>query len=112
MEPEGPQITSQYGAYALRAGVGKATRTHTTTHPGTRTHAHTHTDKYVILIAFSRLLLRERASVLRYTYIACFIKTDLSVLELIYRDRYPETYRHCEECVHNLAAVFFFRKPK
>ena len=40
-----------------------------------RIHArsHAHTDKYVILNAFSRQLLRERASVLRYTYIACLV---------------------------------------
>jgi hypothetical protein len=39
----------------------------------THTHTHTHTDKYVILTAFSRQLLRERALMVRYTYIACLV---------------------------------------
>ena len=42
-----------------------------------RTHARAsmaHTDKYVILIAFpQQQWFRERASVLRYTYIACLV---------------------------------------
>jgi hypothetical protein len=63
LEPEGPQITSQYGA----CWIIKATYTHPPAHinePGTRTHArastrththtHTHTHKYIILIAFPR----------------------------------------------------------
>ena len=49
---------------------------HTPTRLGTHIHArtrrHTHTDQYVILIAFSQQqCFRERASMLRYTYIAC-----------------------------------------
>jgi hypothetical protein len=40
----------------------------------THTHTHTHTEKYVILIAFPRQQwFHERASVLRYTYIACLV---------------------------------------
>ena len=72
---------TQNGAYALRAGLTRLyarmrMRTHTSTRPGTHMHAHTrkhaHTDQYVILIAFPRQQwFRERASVLRYTYIAC-----------------------------------------
>ena len=63
VEPERPQMTSQYGAYALRAGLARLyvrMRMHTPTRSGIRTHAracmhacmHAHTDQYVILIAF------------------------------------------------------------
>ena len=42
------------------------------TRPLARAHAHTHT--YVIVIAFRRQQwFRERASLLRYTYIACLV---------------------------------------
>ena len=38
----------------------------------TQTRAHTHTDKHVIRIAFPlQQWFRQRASLLRYTYIAC-----------------------------------------
>jgi hypothetical protein len=47
-------------------------RVTTCTHARTRKHAHT--DQYVILIAFPlQQWFRERASVLRYTYIACLV---------------------------------------
>jgi hypothetical protein len=66
---EGPQMTSQYGAYTLRAGLARLyapMRMHTPTRPGThmqaRTRKHAHTDQYVILIAFSQQKwFRERA---------------------------------------------------
>jgi hypothetical protein len=52
-------MTSQYGAYALRAGLARLharMRMHTPTRLGTHMHArtpkHTHTDQYVMLIAF------------------------------------------------------------
>jgi hypothetical protein len=46
--------------------------THTHTHTGTHTHALTRKHKYAILIACPRQeWFRERASVLRYAYIAC-----------------------------------------
>jgi two-component SAPR family response regulator len=61
VEPEGPQITSQYGAYALHAGQ-------------TKLDAHTceHTDRQICNICcFSTTtMIRERASILRYTYVA------------------------------------------
>jgi hypothetical protein len=51
LETEGPQITSQYGAYALHAGVSRLhalTRVHSPARPGTHMHAckrtHAHTD--------------------------------------------------------------------
>ena len=40
----------------------------------TRAHTHTHTHKYVILIASPRQQwFRERAPMLRYTYIVCLV---------------------------------------
>jgi hypothetical protein len=63
LEPEWQQMTSQYGAYALHAG---------STHPGTRTHtrALSRTHRQIcntFCNVFSRQLLRERASMLRYS---------------------------------------------
>ena len=75
LETEGPQMTSQYGAYALRAGLAKLyARTRPVTHMHGRTHKHAHTDQYVILIVFpQQQWFRERASLSRYTYIACLV---------------------------------------
>jgi hypothetical protein len=76
-EPEWPQITSQYSAYALCAGLVRLytrprARVPTCTHERTRKHAYT--DKYVIVIAFSQhQWFRERASMLRYMHIACSV---------------------------------------
>ena len=72
-------MTSQYGAYALLAGLARLyARMHTPTRPGNHMHVHTrkhaHTHQYVILIAYpQQQWFRERASVLRYTYIACLV---------------------------------------
>ena len=101
-EPEGPQMT-QYGAYTLHAGQARLhtrTRMHAPGHPTpphTRTCAHTrtcthhcarmHTKKYVILIAFPRQQwLCKRASILRYMYIACIVKSQswIMLLSLLY----------------------------
>ena len=78
---DGPQMASQYGAYALRAGLASLyarMRMHTPTRPGTHMHArtskHVHTDQYVIFHCFSTATkIRERASILRYTFIACLV---------------------------------------
>ena len=67
VETKGPQITSQYGACALLAGLARlyaCMRMHACMHA--RTHAHTqkhaHTDQYVILIAFpQQQRFRKRA---------------------------------------------------
>jgi hypothetical protein len=75
-------MTSQYGAYELRAGLARLyelcactrprVRVLTCTHARTRKHALT--DQYVLFIAFPRQKwFRERASMLRYTYIACIV---------------------------------------
>ena len=56
LENEGPQMTSQYGAYALHAGLTMLyarMRMNTPTRQDTPpTHAHAHISKHVILIAF------------------------------------------------------------
>ena len=47
VEPEGPQMASQYGAYALHAGQARLhvrKRMHTPTRSGTCTHVLTHTN--------------------------------------------------------------------
>ena len=71
--------------------ISRATReqAHTPSRTPTPTHAHTHmlavtctrartythTDQYIILIAFpQQQWFRERASLLRYTYITCLVK--------------------------------------
>ena len=59
VEPQGPQITSQYGTDALRAGLARLyarMRTHTPTIPGTSTQAGARTHKYVTLTAFLRVV--------------------------------------------------------
>jgi hypothetical protein len=73
METEGPQMTSQYGAYALRAGL-PCTRPRVRVPTSTQAPASMHTYKYVILIAFpQQQWFRERASLLRNTYIVCLV---------------------------------------
>jgi len=59
----------------------------------THTHTHTHTHTvYIILIAFPlQQWLLERASLLRYTYIACLFKVLNSVCTC-YRFRKPENF--------------------
>ena len=74
-------MTSQHGAYALRAGLARLCarmRVHMSARLGNHTQArnskHAHTDHYVILTAFPRQQwFCERASMLRYTYIGCLV---------------------------------------
>ena len=57
-----------------RASTRPRPCTHPHTDSPTPTHTRTHTDQYVMLIAFPlQQWLRERASTLRYTHIACLI---------------------------------------
>jgi hypothetical protein len=75
-------MTSQYGAYALDAGLARLharmrmpTLTRQGTHIHARTRKHAHTDQYVVLIAFPlQQWFRGRASILRYTCIACLVE--------------------------------------
>ena len=90
VDTKGPQMTSQYGTYALRAawqGYMHVIRMHMPTRPGTHMHArtrkHAHTGQYVIFIAFpQQQWFHKRASVLRYTYIAC-LHNNISQNELL-----------------------------
>ena len=74
-------MTSQYGAYVVHAALARLyarMRMHTPTrlgkHMHPRTLKHAHTDQYVRLVAFpQQQWFRERASLLRYTYIACLV---------------------------------------
>ena len=80
VEPEGSQITSKWGTYALRAGPARlhaSTRMHTPMHPGTRTHENALTKIFNIYRLFTAIMIRERASVLRYMYIACFVNFNI-----------------------------------
>jgi hypothetical protein len=78
VETEGPQMTSQYGAYALHAGKARLhARTLMHTRPGTHTHEHTRTHRPIsnIYCFFpQQQWFRERPLLLRYTYIACLVK--------------------------------------
>ena len=77
VQTEGPQMTSQYGAFSLGAGlVGlhARMRMHTPTRPDTHMHARTHAQVCThrsICNTYNNIIqwFRERASKLCYTYI-------------------------------------------
>jgi hypothetical protein len=76
VETEGPHITSQYIAYALHAGLARLhalIRIHTPTQPGTHAHACTHRPISNIYLFSTPTIIRERASVLSYTYTASLL---------------------------------------
>ena len=85
-------MTSQYGAYALRAGLARLyarIRMHKPTRPGTHMHActrkHEHTDKYVIFIAFlQQQWFPERALMLCYTCIVCLVSVEQDTQQCTY----------------------------
>jgi hypothetical protein len=76
VETEGPHMTSQYGTYALHAGLARLHAlicVHTPTRPGTNMHGRTHrsiSNNYCISTA---RMFPERASMFRYSYIACLV---------------------------------------
>jgi hypothetical protein len=78
VDTEEPQLTSQYGAYALRAGLARPQsrmRMHTLTRPGTHKHTHAQacTHKPICntyCFSTGKKMIRDRASVLGYTSIA------------------------------------------
>ena len=84
VDTEGPQMTSQHGAHALHAGLGRLhalTRMHTPTRPDTYMHAHTHactprpiSNTYCFSTA---KIIRERASLLSYSYVACLVTSSV-----------------------------------
>jgi hypothetical protein len=70
-ENKGPQMTSEYGAYALHAGLARLharMRMYTPGYPHAHTHAHACTHRPVSNTScFSAAtMIRERASILRY----------------------------------------------
>jgi hypothetical protein len=69
VETEGPQMTSHYEAYALHAGLARLYALMNMNRPTrTRTHTHTQTNKYYSYCFSTATTIRERASLLRYTY--------------------------------------------
>ena len=80
VEPEKPQMTIWR---RVECWISKATRAkayasalalHSYSPPHAHKHARTHTQKYTILVAFLlQQWFRERASLLRYTNIACLV---------------------------------------
>ena len=69
-------MTSQYGAYALRAGKARLharTRMHTPTRRDTRTHAYAHRTISNTYYFSTEAMIRESASMLRYTHITCLV---------------------------------------
>ena len=68
-------MTSQYGVYALHAALARLharMRMHTTKRSGTHMHARTHAQACTLCNTYcfsTAIIIRERASVLRYTYI-------------------------------------------
>ena len=78
VENEGPQMMSQYGAYALRAGLARLYACmcmHMCTCLGTYmqsfTHKHAHTDQYVILNCFSTAAVISRTHLSVTLYVHC-----------------------------------------
>jgi hypothetical protein len=76
VEPEGLQMTSQYGTYPLHAGLERRyilIRTHMPTPPDTHMHARKHTHKYVILIAFTTATMVSRTRLIVTLYVHCIL---------------------------------------
>jgi hypothetical protein len=92
VQEEQPQMTSQYGAYTLHAVLQRLhalIRMHTPTRPGTHIHAGTQAHAYQLIMrtAFpQQQWFRERASVLRYTYIVCLVPIVISCKNAFWRE--------------------------
>jgi hypothetical protein len=84
VETEGPQMTSQYGAYALHAGIARlhaCMRMYTPTRPGTYTHSRTHAHAYTQINMYYLLLFhgnndsRTRLDVMLYVHcVSCYFR--------------------------------------
>jgi hypothetical protein len=102
---EGLQMTSQHGAYESRAGLARLyarMRMHTPTHPGTNMHARTRaqacTHSPICDTAFpQQQWLRERASMLRYTYIGCLVLFVFVACHYFTQDEMENVSRHFEK---------------
>ena len=80
-----------------RAGERKRTLTHTRA----RAHTHTHTQICNIYCFFTATMLRERASMLRYTYIACLVIMTIVPLAYIFKQK-CSTYNYILSVPHYL----------
>jgi hypothetical protein len=105
-------MTSQYGAYALHAGkvrLHARTFMHTPTRPGTHTHARTYSRTHrpiSNICCFSMAtMIYERASVLHYTYTACFV---YHVLKRVLEDVtiILQSGTHCNQLIRILEDFF------
>ena len=67
VKTEGPQMTSQYGAYALHVGLGGLHAHARAT--GSPMQARTHRPTCNTYCSSTATIIRERASMSRYTYI-------------------------------------------
>ena len=78
VEPEGPQMTSQYGAYALDAGLASL-HTRTRMPPPGHARPRTPTDRPISnTYCFSTaIMIRVRLSVLRCTYSSCVLRVNI-----------------------------------
>jgi hypothetical protein len=78
VKPEGPLMTSKYGAYDCMLDKQGYTLARRQTHPCplahtfkyVNAHTHTHTHTYCF---YTATVIRVRASMLRYPYIVCFL---------------------------------------
>ena len=77
VEPDEPQITSKYEAYALHAGYARLHARSAYTRPRARAptlkHAHAQAEICNSYCFSSATMIRERASMLRYTYLVCLV---------------------------------------
>jgi hypothetical protein len=82
VETKRPQMTSQSGAYDLHSGKARLhsrTSIHTPTRQSIDMHARTHRPISNTYCFSTATMIRERASMLRYTYIACLVSFVLGV---------------------------------
>jgi hypothetical protein len=79
VHPRGPQIMSQYGAYALLLDLQGYMQSCARTRPRARvptcTHARAHRPISNTYCFSTATMIRERASMLRYAHIACLVVT-------------------------------------
>jgi hypothetical protein len=93
VETERPQLTIQYGVYDIQCWISNAKRAHAQAHAYAPGHPHVYTRAYThrhvsntYCLSTARMI-RERASVLRYTYIVCLVhyKLTASLKQLLRR---------------------------
>ena len=73
VETEGPKMTLQYSAYTLHAGLQGYMHVCACTHTHTLRYPHACTHRPIRLTVFRAKMIRERALVLHYIYIAPFL---------------------------------------